>query len=244
MRKSRLSDKARAAREQDATAFFSGCDSNDLRKDGKNNHSGKVGLHKGNHDVIRDELREDTIVNSIGQGNIITSTLRDTLESSRDIVNDEERIVFGFFVCQTLDATVSHFSQVLTFSVTAELDEGCTRLVVFTGFELAVEDNNCNETDNRSNHGGKCVKTKRLPANARGTAEGHHVHNRDEHVYKDQGQDNGLKGANEHVSEETNPLESDILRVGVIRLPEGQTNTETDTARGLWCSLHKYKEAA
>jgi hypothetical protein len=73
------------------------------------------------------------------------------------------------------------------------------------------------------------VQTNNGPSNRGGLADAHHVDDGNDDVDKDKRKDKALEGTDEEITDETEPLDGNLLVGGVFGLPVGEADTEGDT---------------
>ena len=137
-----------------------------LTEDGEDDNGGKVRVHEGFEDVGRDELGEHTIIDGVTERNVVTCARTDSLERSRDVVDEEICASHAGRFVETHDGPVGNLRKVLTRNVTPELHEGGVICYKNIFRELSLEAHDRDETDDAGNKCGERVETDCLPSDA------------------------------------------------------------------------------
>ena len=110
------------------------------KDNGKDIDAGEVGRAKGIDNVGRDELRKDTIIDSVTQRDIIARTARGYDKGARNIIHDEINVVFTAIVRGTGQIAVGSFRQVGSCRITFKGNILGTHFVKHFSFVLALHD--------------------------------------------------------------------------------------------------------
>ena len=126
-------------------------------EDGKNDDSSKVGINKRVENVVRDEFRENTIVDCIREAEFGRSRAG-VLEGSVDIFNGEVVAhAVGQVSSKAVDIAVFVVGQVGAVFFATQLDTRLAAAVDIFGLEESLEDHDTDDSNHRCDQGSKEV---------------------------------------------------------------------------------------
>ena len=170
--------------------------------------------YKGKDCIVGNEFHKDSFVNSITERDFTRNRSFGTNKARTEVFNVKVLVLFRGSFRSTTDIAIRKFRKVLgSIGTTKNYHGRLFRRKVGSSKER-FKDENGNDTQDGSNESRNGVCHDSLPSNATSTTDTHHVHDGNDNVDKDQGQDDAFESANEEDSEETNPL--DRLFLGVV----------------------------
>lgn len=198
------------------------------KADGEDDDGSEVLINKVEEDVLGDELQEDTLINGVTHGDIITSTGGDTDEGTRDVINDK-LCAFIRPISRATDRAVVCFGKVSHVVVTSELYNCWVIWRKVACFEERLEAKDTDQSNDGSDQRGEGVKNNSLDTNTARPSDHHHVNNGDNNVHEDERENDGLESADEKISDKTKPLKGDSLVFRISRIPSAEPNPKSNS---------------